>query len=305
MTDTFAALKKSRENSLDRLTKEIQKFSVKASNKSEDDRIWYPEVDKGGNGYAVIRFLPAPKGEDLPWVRIWSHGFKGPTGKWYIEKSLTTLSMTDPVSEYNSSLWNSTTDDSLPARKQAREQKRRLNYMSNILIIKDAAHPENEGKVFLYRYGKKIFDKINLLMNPEFEDEKQINPFDFWNGCNFKLKIRNVEGYRNYDKSEFDLSASISDDDVEIEKIWSSQYSLQEFISPDKFKGYDELKRKLNDVLGLANASNTNEVRMPVDVPRVGKVASAPKLSEKKVEPESDESDDLNFFKSLAEDDES
>jgi len=304
MVDTFAALKKSRENSLDRLTKEIEKFSIKTENK-EDERFWYPEVDKGGNGYAVIRFLPAPKNEDLPWIRFWSHGFKGPSGKWYIENSLTTLGMKDPVSEYNTILWNSTTDDSSPARKQARDQRRKLNYISNIIVVKDAAHPENEGKVFLYRYGKKIFDKINLIMNPEFEDEKQVNPFDFWNGCNFKLKIRNIEGYRNYDKSEFDdVRTPISTEDEEIEKIWVSQYSLQEFVSPDKFKSYEELKRKFNDVLGLSNTSSNTKEEMPADLPRVGKVTSTPRVAETK-KANDIESEDLDFFKSLAEDDES
>ena len=193
----FATLKKNSGN-LSTLVKEIEKLNAPAE-KQEDNRYWQPEVDKAGNGVAIIRFLPAPAvdGEDsLPWVRIWNHGFKGPTGKWYIENSLTTFNQKDPVSEYNSQLWNSTNDDNSPARKQAREQKRRLTYISNIYVVSDPKNPENEGKIFLYRYGKKIFDKISLLMNPEFDGDEAINPFDLWNGANFKLKIRMVEGYQ-------------------------------------------------------------------------------------------------------------
>lgn len=306
MADSFAALKKSRNNSLERLTKEVQKFSAKTE-KKEDDRFWYPEVDKGGNGYAVIRFLPASQGEDVPWVRIWNHGFKNDAnGKWYIENSLTTIGMKDPVSELNTKLWNSTTDDESPARKQVRKQKRKLSYISNILVIKDTARPENEGKVFLYRYGKKIFDKINALMNPEFEDESPVNPFDFWAGANFKLKIRLVEGYRNYDKSEFDDATPLSEDEAEIEKIWKTQYNLQSFVSPDQFKSYDELKKRLEEVLGTEPTPQAAENREAVKpaAPRVGKSAPA-EAPKKAAEAEDDAySDDMKLFKSLVDDDE-
>ena len=218
----FATLKKNSGN-LSSLIKEIEKLNAPAE-KQEDNRYWQPEVDKAGNGVAIIRFLPAPAvdGEDsLPWVRIWNHGFKGPTGKWYIENSLTTFNQKDPVSEYNSQLWNSTNDENSPARKQAREQKRRLTYISNIYVVSDPKNPENEGKIFLYRYGKKIFDKISLLMNPEFDGDEAINPFNLWNGANFKLKIRMVEGYRNYDMSGFAPPSPLLDDDGAMEKIWN------------------------------------------------------------------------------------
>ena len=199
MATSFASLKKSRSSSLNKLVTETAKINAPAEGSNEDNRLWTPSVDKAGNGYAVIRFLPEPKGEDLPWVRVFSHGFQGPSGKWYIENSLTTFNEKDPVSEYNSSLWNNGTD---AGKEQARKQKRRLSYIANIYVVKDPANPENEGQVRLYKFGKKIFDKLNEKMNPEFEDETAVNPFDFWDGADLKLKIRNVEGYRNYDKSE-------------------------------------------------------------------------------------------------------
>jgi hypothetical protein len=290
----FATLKKS-SNVLDRLNKELEKLNAPASEKQQDTRLWQPEVDKSGNGVAVIRFLPAPAvdGDDaLPWVRIWNHGFKGPSGKWYIENSLTTLNQKDPVSEYNSVLWNSTSDENSPVRKQAREQKRRLTYVSNILVVSDPKHPENEGKVFLYKYGKKIFDKISILMNPEFEGDEAINPFDFWKGANFRLKIRTVEGYRNYDQSVFATPSALSDDDAELEKIWKSQYSLKEFLEPKNFKSYDELKRKLEEVLEL---NSTPAVKND-------NVRSMPTLATKSESPFVDDEDDedLAAFKALA-----
>jgi hypothetical protein len=311
MPDTFAALKKNRQSDLDRINAELTKLSSKGE-RAEDDRFWQPTVDKAGNGYAIIRFLPAPKGEDVPWVRIFNHGFKGPSGKWYIENSLTTIGQKDPVSEYNSELWNSTTDDNSPARKQVRDQKRKLTYISNILVVKDSENPENEGKVKLFRYGKKIFDKINALMNPEFEDEARVNPFDFWEGANFKLKVRKVEGYRNYDKSEFDAPSKISDKDADIEKIWNTQHSLQAFVAPDQFKSYDELKKRLNEVLGMgpqaaarrnAKADDVEDDTPPFEpTPRilnVGKTAPAPKA--KTVD---DDDGDMEYLRKLAADDE-
>jgi len=265
-----------------------------------DTRFWQPEVDKAGNGYAVIRFLPSPKGEDLPWVRLFSHGFQG-SGGWYIENSLTTLNEKDPVGEYNTMLWNRGDE---AGKEQARKQKRRLNYISNIYIVKDPAHPENEGKVFLYKYGKKIWDKINDQMNPEFEDEDPINPFDLWEGANLKLKIRNVEGYRNYDKSEFDKVSALSEEDDELEKIWNSQYSLQEFLDRKNFKTYAELQARLNRVLGATAVSSTaDEVDEEVfEEPR--QVQQSAKVQEED-QPLSEESSDdsLDFFKQLAEED--
>ena len=215
---------------------------------SGDDRLWKPEVDKAGNGYAVIRFLPAPDGEELPWAKLYTHAFQG-TGGWFIENSLTTLGQKDPVSEYNSQLWNSGIESD---KEIARKQKRKLSYYANIYVVKDSANPHNEGQVFLYKFGKKIFDKITAAMQPEFEDEDPINPFDFWAGANFKLKIKKVAGYWNYDSSEFDRQSALLDDDDAMEAIWKKEYSLAELVAPDQFKSYDELKKRLDYVLGNA-----------------------------------------------------
>ena len=227
-------------NSLDKLLNAVKEDSAPQEKKSyKDDRLWKPELDKSGNGYAVIRFLPSCEGEDLPWAKLWSHAFQGPTGQWYIENSLTTTGGKDPVSELNTSLWNSGVESD---KEIARKQKRKLQYYSNIYVVSDSKHPENEGKVFLFRYGKKIFDKIMAAMQPEFEDESAINPFDFWKGANFKLKIRKVDGYWNYDKSEFDSPTAVLDNDDAIEGLWKSQYPLSEFTDASNFKSYNELK---------------------------------------------------------------
>ena len=227
-----------------KLVKEVEKMNNTGGN--ADDRIWKLDVDKGGNGYAVIRFLPAPEGEDLPFVKLYSHAFQGPGG-WFIENSLTTLGQKDPVSEYNSLLWNNGTD---AGKETARKQKRKLTYVSNIYVVKDPANPDNEGKVFLYKYGKKIFDKLTAAMQPEFEDEEAIDPFDFWQGANFKLKAKNVAGYRNYDRSEFAAQSPLLDDDDAMETLWKKQFSLSEIVAADQFKTYDELKTRLDYVLG-------------------------------------------------------
>jgi len=231
-----------------KLVKEVEKMNNTTS--SGDDRVWKLECDKSGNGYAVIRFLPAPNGEDLPFVKLYSHAFQG-SGGWYIENSLTTLNQKDPVSEMNSELWNNGTD---AGKEIARKQKRKLTYVSNIYVVKDPANPDNEGKVFLYKFGKKIFDKITAAMQPEFEDETPIDPFDFWQGANFKLKAKNVAGYRNYDSSEFAAQGAMLDDDDAMEAVWKKQYSLAELVAPDQFKSYDELKKRLDYVLGNKGA---------------------------------------------------
>ena len=242
---SLAQLKK--QNSLDALL-----GAAVAENKTQekksyvDERLWKPELDKTGNGYAVIRFLPAVNGEDMPWAKLWNHAFQGPTGQWYIENSLTTLGQKDPVSELNTSHWNSGVESD---KEIARKQKRKLQYFSNIYVVSDSKHPENEGKVFLFRYGKKIFDKIMETMQPAFEDETPVNPFDFWKGANFKLKIRKVDGYWNYDKSEFETPTPVFDNDDDIEEVWKQQYALTEFTASTNFKSYDELKIRLNMVL--------------------------------------------------------
>ena len=247
---SFSNLKK--QSSLGSLTAKLvsQVEKMNKGSNGVDDRLWKPEVDKAGNGYAVIRFLPAPDGEDLPWAKLYTHAFQA-SGGWYIENSLTTLGQKDPVSEHNSQLWNSGVDSD---KEVARKQKRKLSYYSNVYVVKDPSNPANEGKVFLFRYGKKIFDKITAAMQPEFEDEQAINPFDFWAGANFKIKIKKVAGYWNYDSSEFAAPAPLLDDDDAMEAVWKQEYSLAELVAPDQFKSYEDLKKRLDYVLGLTVA---------------------------------------------------
>jgi hypothetical protein len=258
---SFANLKK--QSSLGSLTQKLVKEVEKMNSNSSggDDRLWKPEMDKTGNGYAVIRFLPAPDSEDLPWVKMYTHGFQGPGG-WYIENSLTTIGQKDPVSEHNRELWNSGHDAD---KEVVRKQKRKLSYYSNIYVVKDPVNPSNEGNVFLFKFGKKIFDKIMAAMQPEFEDESPINPFDFWEGANFKLKIRKVDGYWNYDKSEFDSPSALLNDDDALEALWKKQYSLSAMTATDQFKTYDELQTRLDHVLGRRgtprNQKNDEEVQ--------------------------------------------
>jgi len=294
---SFTDMKQRSKADLSSLIKETEKISSPNQFGEVDERYWRPELDKSGNGYAIIRFLPAPDGEELPWARMWNHGFQGPGG-WYIENSLTTLGNKDPVSEYNTKLWNS----GIEANKEiARKQKRRLNYTSNVYIIKDPAHPENEGQVKFYRYGKKIFDKINDLMNPEFEDESPVNPFDLWHGANFKMKIRKVEGYSNYDKSEFEAPSALLDDDERLEEIWNSEYSLKELVSDDQFKTYDELKTKLDRVLGLGSSFSPTTSQAPFDGGKPYK--APPKPAAETADETADESTDegMEYFQKLAE----
>ncbi len=304
MPVSFNELKSTRSSTTKDLMEKLSKLN--SAKQEQDDRFWNPTVDKAGNGYAVIRFLPAPPGEDMPFVRIWDHAFQGPGG-WYIENSLTTIGKPDPVSEYNTKLWNSGVESD---KEIARKQKRRLHFISNIYVIEDPMVPENNGKVFLFKFGKKIFDKINEAMNPQFADEEPVNPFDLWEGANFKLKIRNVEGYRNYDKSEFSKVSPLFKDDEQLEKIWRSEYSLQEFLKPENFKSYDELKAKLERVLGLTkNASSSRNVvsKTVEDVaPWEDDVALPPRLKEAEAkslvmnEDEEDDDESLDFFKKLA-----
>jgi len=288
MANSFASLKKSRSNDLQKLQSEVEKINNPQNNFSrEDDRFWKAELDKSGNGYAVIRFLPPPNGEEMAWAKIFNHGFQGPGG-WYIENSLTTIGQKDPLAEYNSTLWNS----GIEANKEiARKQKRRLTYISNIFVVEDKANPQNEGKVFLFRYGKKIFDKVSSMANPEFEDESPVDVFNFWDGANFKLKIRKVDGFSNYDKSEFVTPAPLFEDDTKMEETWNSQHSLTEFVGEDKFKSYDELKARLDVVLGnvatpaMSAPTTVESVEVPVET-------SSSSGSEE---------ENLDYFKQLAE----
>lgn len=293
----FESLKRNR-SSLEKLTKAIEATtqSTTESGSREDTRLWQPTVDKAGNGMAIIRFLPAPAvdGEDaLPWVRVFSHGFQGPGG-WYIENSLTTLNQKDPVSEYNSTLWNS----GIEANKEiARKQKRRLNYVANVFVVSDPSNPENEGQIRIYKFGKKIFDKITEAMNPEFADETPVNPFDMWEGANFKLKIRNVEGYRNYDKSEFaEKSALLGGDDAKLETLWKQEHSLKEFLDPKHFKPYEVLKARLDKVLGFEGEVAPRTKAEDVVVENFNDSA----LNEIDAKIASGGDDDLDYFKSLA-----
>src|SRR5210317_107091 len=291
----FETLKSSSSN-FDKLTKALEQNLAPEDqsnkNKYQDDRFWKPDLDKTGNGYAVIRFLPSVEGEDLPWQRIWSHAFQD-KGGWYIENSLTTLSQKDPVSEENTRLWNTGVDSD---KEIARKRKRKLSYYANILVVSDPKHPENEGKVFLYKFGKKIFDKITEAMQPAFEDEAAINPFDFWKGANFKLKIRKVDGYWNYDKSEFEGVSALAESDDKIKEIWSKQYPLKPFLAPDNFKTYDELKEKLNRVLAGTRKTETVD---NADLPPQSN-GSAKSMNDS-VEA-SDDDDTMSYFSKLAED---
>ena len=251
---TLAALKK--QSDFSSLIDEYNKQTTPQDTKSfDDERIWKPELDKSGNGYAVIRFLPAPEGEDIPWQRMFSHSFQGPGG-WYIENSLTTINKNDPVGEANRRLWNSGSEAD---KETARRQKRKLSYYTNIYVVADPKHPENEGKVFLYKFGKKIFDKIMEAMQPQFDDEQAINPFDLWKGANFKLKIRKVDGFWNYDKSEFEAVTQLLPTDEELEKVYQSEYPLKPFHEESNFKSYAELKEKMERVLGESVDNRTAE----------------------------------------------
>ena len=297
---SFSNLKRNRDQ-ISKLLKAAESNSGSSEKKSYvDDRIWKPTVDQAGNGYSVIRFLPASEGAELPWVRFWDHGFKGPTGLWYIENSLTSIGQADPVGELNSRLWNSGNDAD---KEKARNQKRRLHDVANIFVKSDPGNPTNEGKVFIFKFGKKIFDKIMDVMQPQFADEDPINPFDFWEGADFKLKIRNVEGYRNYDKSEFAGQSALSEDDTKLEDVYNKMYGLKEFVDPTNYKTYDELKEKLNRVLGMDTVSmgaptmkqeiQMNEPEMPVQ--NVTQISETPSSNEKE-----DEDDTMSYFAKLA-----
>jgi hypothetical protein len=295
--------------SLDKLRAAMETASPAQGEKKSynDDTMWKPELDKSGNGYAVVRFLPTPEGEEMPWVSYWDHGFQGPGG-WYIEKSLTTLNKKDPVSEYNTTLWNSGIEAN---KEQARKQKRRLHYVSNVYVVSDPKNPDNEGKVFKYRFGKKIFEQLKEAISPAFEDESAINPFDMTEGANFKIKIRKVDGYWNYDKSEFDATSPLGDEAM-INSTFSLVHSLSEVISPDEFKSYDELKEKLDRVLGLSGAVSgstaesiaEDQEEVPWSNVNTESVATEPVIAsaESSSEQSSNGDDAMDYFKKLAED---
>lgn len=297
---SFANLKRQSGN-LDKLAKALEQLNTTESGGDNSNNFWKPEVDKAGNGIATIRFLPAPAvdGDDaLPWVKIFSHGFQGPGG-WLIDNCLTTKNQQCPVCEHNSTLWNS----GIEANKDiVRKQKRKLNYIANIYIVSDPKHPENEGQVKLFKFGKKIFDKITEAMNPAFEDETPINPFDMWSGADFKLKIRKVAGYQNYDSSEFSSSSPLLGDDSELEKIWKSEHSLQELTSDKEFKSYDDLKNRLDRVLGLAGdiRPKTTVEQIKESAPRTRPPAEDAPWQDTST---NEDDDDMAYFSRLAEED--
>ena len=311
---SFADLKKNRSSDISRLVAQAQKVAGNNEKSYADDRLWQPQVDKAGNGYAVIRFLPSISSETTPWIRYWDHGFKGPTGRWYIENSLTSIGKNDPVSDLNSKLWNSGREED---KELVRARKRRLHYVANILVISDPANPANDGKVFLFKFGKKIFDKILDIMQPQFQDEKPVNPFDFWTGADFKLKIRNVEGYRNYDKSEFASPEPLfGGDEKKLEAVYNSLHPLSEFLDPKNYKSYEELEKKLKEVIGETGAVFTTAEQVDLDkaeAPAISRpVASAPapretfgKLAKAASPAASEDSDEdtLSYFAKLAKED--
>ena len=304
----FANLKKQSKD-FTKLLKKVEEVNKPTyENADNTDNYWKPTPDKAGNALAVIRFLPgaAVDGDDaLPWIQYWDHGFQNKmTGKWYIEKSLTTIGQKDPVSEYNSTLWNATSDDNSPERKQARDQKRRLHYVSNIYVVSDPKNPSNEGKVFLFKYGKKIFDKLTKMMNPDLESEESVNPFCLWNGANFKLKMTRQSGFPNYDESTFLAPGPLTKDDAELEAIWKSEHSLAEIIDAKQFKTYDQLKARLNDVLGVGGTTTTTLATATVkktvvedDVP----FENSKPIATKKAPVVEEEDEDLAMFRELAE----
>ena len=281
-----------------KLVKEVEKMNTTSG--GADERLWKPEVDKTGNGYAVLRFLPAPEGEDIPWAKVYSHAFQGPGG-WYIENSLTTTGGKDPVSEHNRELWNSGNESD---KDVVRRQKRKLSYYANIYVVKDPTNPQNEGGVFLYKFGKKIFDKVMEAMQPEFEDETPINPFDFWQGANFKLKIVKKDGYWNYDKSEFDVVKPLLEDDEALEALWKKEYSLAAVVAADQFKTYDELEKRLKYVLGQGR-STSRRVDEELEDESEGRGSFTPDFKSKAPAPvasaSADEDDALSYFQKLAE----
>lgn len=304
MAVSFKDLKRNSASSFEKLNQELSKINQGGASNNKDEKMWSCQQDKAGNGHAIIRFLPAPEGEDLPFARVWTHGFQGPGG-WYIENSLTTIGKDDPCQDLNNKLWNSGIDSD---KEIARKQKRRLNYYSNVYIVKDPANPENEGKVFLFRYGKKIFDKLNDMMNPQFDDETPVNPFCFWEGANFRLRIRKFEGYPNYDKSEFEAAAPLFDDDEKMEAIWKQAHSLKELTDPKNFKSYEALEARLNKVLGTEAPRKAAAPKVEEELPwDEGPTFAEEKAPEPKVASkpavEEDDDDDLAFFRGLADDD--
>ena len=297
---SFQNLKRNRDQ-ISKLVQAAESVGGSTEKKSYvDERIWKPTVDKAGNGYAVLRFLPATEGAELPWVRYWDHGFKGPTGLWYIENSLTSIGQTDPVGELNSRLWNTGNDSD---KEKARAQKRRLHYVTNVLVLQDPSNPANEGKVFLYKFGKKIFDKIMDSMQPEFADEDPVNPFDFWEGADFKLKIRNVEGYRNYDKSEFAGVSSLYDaDESRLENVYNQLHDLSEFTDAKNYKTYDELKAKLMKVLGEEATAGAYTVQQEMQINEPVSTPEPQRLEPVSADQLSDEDDTMSYFAKLAND---
>ncbi len=291
---------KSRRYDINKLVEAAQEASGgKQENSNRDENLWKPTVDKAGNGYAVVRFLPSD--QEVPWVRYWDHGFKGPTGKWYIERSLTSIGQQDPLGEHNAKLWNSGNEED---RETVRKQKRRLHYVVNIMVLSDPSAPQNEGKVFKYQFGKKIFDKIQDLMQPQFPGEVPVDPFDLWEGADFQLKIRQVEGYRNYDRSEFKApSPLLGGDEVQLQATMNQLHKIDSYIDPAEYKSYDQLQTKLLEVLGeTAPRTVKQEVAMDTvdDVPFAASSTPAPAPATAEVAGDEGDDDAMSYFQKLA-----
>lgn len=293
-----------RGSNLQKVKEALDKMN-KGGDSYKDGRMWTPTQDDAGNALAVIRFLPSLKADQLPWVKVYTHGFQGSTGRWYIEKCLTTIGADDPVCNYTRKLWNRGDDE---GKELARKYKRKLSYYSNVLVVNDPKHPENEGKVFLFRYGAKIFAKITSMMMPELDSDPSVDVFDPDVGANFRLRVKRVAGYANYDDSAFQAPSPISKDDKVLDGILSAAYDLGEFLKPESYKSFDELDAKFHDVLQVEGKPETATREATWDKPEAetwdepkAKSVRAPRAESKPApEPVMDDDDPAKYFEQFA-----
>ena len=255
MATSLSELRKSRSSMLDKITKDLDSGGKR---NEKDDRFWSLSRDKAGTGSAIIRFLPPVNGDEVPWVKVCSYGFQGPSGKWYINESPSSIGEADPVMEYNAAAYASKDEERI---EDAKKRKRRTQFVSNILVVKDPANPENEGKVFLFKYGKKILDMIMSKAKPEFDSEEPIFVWDIDEGCNFKIRIKNVAGYPNYDSSEWAGISALADSDDEIQAVLDKCHKLAEFLDPARFKSYETLKKEFDRAMGVGESAGTSAPR--------------------------------------------
>ena len=304
----FNKMKVNSKKSLSTLTDKLEKMDTKSS--YVDDRFWKPTRDKSGNSYSIIRFLPPAPEDSLNFAKIYNHAFDV-NGKWFIDNCPTSIGKVCPVCESNSELWNSGLETN---KSIARNRKRKLSYIVNIFVISDKQEPENEGKVFLYKIGPQIFEKISNAIKPKFEDDEKFNPFDLWTGANFKLKIKKtiVDGksMSTYEDSVFETPAPLFDNDAVLEEIWNKEYKLEEFVSEPNFKEYDELKKRFDFVVGsFATTPKVKTVTpketdddLPFDVSDDDS-ADILNSSNETNDTEFDDSDDMSYFAALADED--